>query len=196
MAWCSAVNSGRRCGGSQSARRGGSCSLRSNAQRRGIVCWRCFTRSTRTHSPRLQHAFTPTRENHPRWSRWTSRTTWCRQSQDASQGEQGQGGSDSISLQHWLLWFGLASGEFRLIVAEVGGWLSNERPPWAAYCALMSVRLIALDKSPGIRPVGIGETWRRLLAAPSCRLPWLPALTPAGGTWPAGVSMSLQSRPV
>ena len=28
----------------------------------------------------------------------------------------------------------------------------------------MSGRLIALDKSPGIRPVGIGETWRRLLA--------------------------------
>ena len=37
-------------------------------------------------------------------------------------------------------------------------------PPWAAYRALMSGRLIALDKSPGIRPVGIGETWRRLLA--------------------------------
>ena len=35
--------------------------------------------------------------------------------------------------------------------------------PWAAYCALMSGRLIALDKIPGIRPVGIGETWRRLL---------------------------------
>ena len=28
----------------------------------------------------------------------------------------------------------------------------------------MSGRLIELDKSPGIRPVGIGETWRRLLA--------------------------------
>ena len=28
----------------------------------------------------------------------------------------------------------------------------------------MSGRLIALDKSPGIRPVGIGETWRCLLA--------------------------------
>ena len=27
----------------------------------------------------------------------------------------------------------------------------------------MSGRLIALDKIPGIRPVGIGETWRRML---------------------------------
>ena len=51
-----------------------------------------------------------------------------------------------------------------MIVAEVGEWLSNGRPPWAAYRALMSGRLIALDKSPGIRLVGIGETWRRILA--------------------------------
>ena len=79
-------------------------------------------------------------------------------------GGAGPGGTDSIILQHWLLQFGAASGELRLIVAEVGDWLSNGRPPWDAYRALMSGRLIALDKSPGIRPVGIGETWRRLLA--------------------------------
>ena len=51
-----------------------------------------------------------------------------------------------------------------MIVADMGEWLSNGWPPWAAYRALMSCRLIALDKIPGIRPVGIGETWRRLLA--------------------------------
>ena len=79
-------------------------------------------------------------------------------------GGAGPGGTDSISLQHWLLRFGAASGALRLIVTEMGEWLSNVRPPWAAYRALMSGRLIALDKSPGIRPVGIGETWRRLLA--------------------------------
>ena len=28
----------------------------------------------------------------------------------------------------------------------------------------MSGRLIALDKQPGIRPVGLGETWLRLMA--------------------------------
>ena len=74
------------------------------------------------------------------------------------------GGTDSVSLQHWLLRFGAASGELRLIIAEVGEWLSNERPSCAVYRAMMSGRLIALNKSPGIRPVGIGETWRHLLA--------------------------------
>ena len=76
----------------------------------------------------------------------------------------GTGGTDSVSLQHWLLRFGAASGELQMIVAEFGEWLCNGRPPWAAYLAMMSGRLIALDKCPGIRPVGIGETWRCLLA--------------------------------
>ena len=69
-----------------------------------------------------------------------------------------------VCLQHSLLSFGLVSGKLRQIVAEFREWISNGRPPWAAYRAMMSGRLIVLDKSPGIRPVGIGETWRRLLA--------------------------------
>ena len=69
-----------------------------------------------------------------------------------------------MSLQRWLLRFSAASAELRLIVGEFIEWTSNGRPPWAAYRALMSVRLIAMDKQPGIRPVGVGETWRRLMA--------------------------------
>ena len=71
-------------------------------------------------------------------------------------GGAGPIGTDSVSLQHWLLRFGATSAELRLIVGDFFEWLGNGRPPWAAYRALMSVRLIAMDKQPGIRPVGVG----------------------------------------
>ena len=73
-------------------------------------------------------------------------------------GGAGPGGTDLVSLQHWLLRFGAASGELRLTVADFAEWLGKGQPPWAAYRALMSGQLIALDKQPGIRPVGVGET--------------------------------------
>ena len=78
-------------------------------------------------------------------------------------GGAGPRGTDSVSLQHWILQFGATSAELRLIVREFVEWLGNWRPPWDAYRALMSGRLIALDKQPGIRPVGVGETWRRFM---------------------------------
>ena len=79
-------------------------------------------------------------------------------------GGSGPGGKYSVSLQHWLLRLGAASAELRLIVGDFIEWIANGPPPWAAYQELMSGRLIALDKQPGIRPVGVGETWRRMMA--------------------------------
>ena len=38
-------------------------------------------------------------------------------------------------------------------------WLSNGSPPYAAYHAVNMVRTVALDKSPGVHPLGIGESW-------------------------------------
>ena len=61
----------------------------------------------------------------------------------------GLGRTDSVSLQHWLLRFGAASGELRLIVGDFTEWMGNGRPPWAAYRLLMSGRMIALDKNQG-----------------------------------------------
>ena len=43
-------------------------------------------------------------------------------------------------------------------------WLDNGSLPWAVYCAIMSGRLITLDKKPGVHPVGIGEYRRRLFS--------------------------------
>ena len=79
-------------------------------------------------------------------------------------GGGGPGGTESVSLQHWLLMFVAASAVLRLIVGDFVEWLGNGRPPWSAYRALMSGRLIALNKQPGIEPVGVGETWRRMMA--------------------------------
>ena len=79
-------------------------------------------------------------------------------------GAAGPGGTDAVALQNWLLRFGAESEQLRRELAAWAHWLSNEHPPWAAYRALMACRLIALDKQPGVRPVGIGEVYRRLLA--------------------------------
>ena len=48
-------------------------------------------------------------------------------------GGAGPDGTDSVSLQHWLLSFGAAIRELRLIVADFTEWLSNVRPSWDAY---------------------------------------------------------------
>ena len=61
-------------------------------------------------------------------------------------GGAGLGGTDSVSLQHWLLRFGAARRKLLLTVAEFAEWLVNGRPPLSAYLALTSERWIALDK--------------------------------------------------
>ena len=70
-------------------------------------------------------------------------------------GSAGPGGTDSAAVQHWLLRFGGASQQLRKSVAEFTDWLANSWPPWAAYRALRAGRLVAIDKCPGVRPVGI-----------------------------------------
>ena len=73
-------------------------------------------------------------------------------------GGAGPGGTDSVSFQHWLMRFSVASAELRLILGDFIEWLGNGRPPWATYRDLMRGRLIALDKQPRIRPVRVGGT--------------------------------------
>ena len=42
--------------------------------------------------------------------------------------------------------------------------MANWSVDWAAYRALMSGRLVGFDKMPGVRPLGIGDVLRRLIA--------------------------------
>jgi len=79
-------------------------------------------------------------------------------------GAAGLGGTDAVDLWNWLLCFGTESEAFREEMASWTNWLANETPPWPAYHALMAGRLVALDKQPGVRPVGIGEIYCRLMA--------------------------------
>ena len=59
------------------------------------------------------------------------------------------GGMDLVSLQHWLLRFGAASGELILVLRDFTEWLGNGQPPWYAYRAFMTGRMIALPSWRG-----------------------------------------------
>ena len=48
-------------------------------------------------------------------------------------------------------------------VATLATKMCSQILPWSKVRALVSGRLIALDKSPGVRPIGIGECLRRII---------------------------------
>lgn len=85
-------------------------------------------------------------------------------------GGAGPSGIDSTDLKNWLLRFGLQSEGLRNEMACWTEWLANGNPPFPAICALMAGRLVALDKQPGVRPIGIGEVFRQLMAKTNVRL--------------------------
>ena len=78
--------------------------------------------------------------------------------------DSGPGGMDSEPLQGWILKFWEDGKRLQTSVETLVNWLVNGSPPQAAYCAFMSGRLIALEKHPGVHPVGVGETRRRLFS--------------------------------
>ena len=79
-------------------------------------------------------------------------------------GAAGDLGAEVIGIRNCLLRFGCASEEFIVVVNRLADWMANSSPPWAAYRALMACLLVAMDKRPGVRPVGIGEMLHRDLA--------------------------------
>ena len=77
-------------------------------------------------------------------------------------GGTGPCGVDAIMLKNWLLCHGIQSERLCDGMATWVDWLSNGLPPYAAYCAVYTVRTVTLDKTPGVQPLGIGESWMRL----------------------------------
>jgi hypothetical protein len=77
-------------------------------------------------------------------------------------GSVGPCGVDAEMLKNWYLHHGDHSGRLHDAMATWVDWLSNGLPPYAAYRAVNTVRTVALYKSPGVRPLGIGESWMRL----------------------------------
>ena len=79
-------------------------------------------------------------------------------------GAAGPDGVDSSNLRSWLLQFGPLSLTLRHEVGELTNWLASSAPSWGSYCALMACQLVALDKQPGVRLLGVGNALRWLMA--------------------------------
>jgi hypothetical protein len=67
-------------------------------------------------------------------------------------------------LKEWLLRHEVSSERLQEEMAHWIVWLSNDSPPFAAYRAVNSARMLAADKKPGVRPLACGEIWMRLWA--------------------------------
>ena len=67
-----------------------------------------------------------------------------------------------------MLWFGTHSSRLHDAVAALGHQLLNSIVQWNDINALVANRLIALDKFPGVHPIGIGETLRHVIGKAVC----------------------------
>ena len=81
----------------------------------------------------------------------------------ALHGGAGPSGTNSGHWRSFLLRFGTQSAKLRDAIAGLIGVMANGIIEWSLIKALMSCRLIALDKNPGVRPIGVGEVLRRLM---------------------------------
>ena len=79
------------------------------------------------------------------------------------QGAAGPGGSSVLQWRDYLLRFGRHSGYLCDFVAMLAHHLANNIVDWDSICALAANHLIALDKYPGVHPIGIGEALQRIL---------------------------------
>ena len=79
-------------------------------------------------------------------------------------GTVGPSGLDASAWKRLCSSFGMASNDLCEGIAETARWLCTSNVDPSSLSALVAGRLIALNKCPGIRLIGIGETLRRLIS--------------------------------
>ena len=80
----------------------------------------------------------------------------------------GPGGCDASHWRDVLLRYGTSSTRLRDSIAGLCHHLCNSIVPWDSIRALVANHLIALDKCPEVRPIGIGETLHRIIGKAVC----------------------------
>ena len=81
-----------------------------------------------------------------------------------TQGSAGPSGLDSFAWRRLCCSFGSASHDLCSALAAVGRRLCSSLVNPESISALVACRLIPLDKCPGVRPFGVGEVPRRIIA--------------------------------
>ncbi len=91
------------------------------------------------------------------------------------EGSAGLSGVDSYGWRRFCTSFKRASTELCNSVAMVARRISTTLVDPQGLAPLLACRLIALDKNPGIRPIGVGETVRRIMSKAILRItgPWI-----------------------